>query len=84
VRQEIEAAGFKLVAEGDFLRHPEDPGDAAFPSAGADRRVRAEVPEAVVRHGAFRMTNGNHIVLTRTGLTKSYRAAAKRSRCCAA
>ena len=23
--QEIEAAGFKLVAEGDFLRHPEDP-----------------------------------------------------------
>jgi predicted methyltransferase len=29
VRQEIEAAGFKLVAEGDFLRHPEDPRDAA-------------------------------------------------------
>ena len=28
VRQEIEAAGFKLVAEGDFLRHPEDPRDA--------------------------------------------------------
>jgi predicted methyltransferase len=25
---EIEAAGFKLVAEGDFLRHPEDPRDA--------------------------------------------------------
>ena len=25
VKQEIEAAGFKLVAEGDFLRHPEDP-----------------------------------------------------------
>lgn len=25
LRQEIEAAGFKLVAEGDFLRHPEDP-----------------------------------------------------------
>ena len=29
LRQEIEAAGFKIVAEGDFLRHPEDPRDAA-------------------------------------------------------
>jgi predicted methyltransferase len=29
LRREIEAAGFKLVAEGDFLRHPEDPKDAA-------------------------------------------------------
>jgi predicted methyltransferase len=29
LRQEIEAAGFKLVAEGDFLRNPEDPRDAA-------------------------------------------------------
>src|ERR1700744_1133369 len=28
LRQEIEAAGFKLVAEGDFLHHPEDPRDA--------------------------------------------------------
>ena len=27
LRQEIEAAGFKLVAEGDFLHHPEDPRD---------------------------------------------------------
>ena len=27
LRSEIEAAGFKLVAEGDFLRHPEDPRD---------------------------------------------------------
>ncbi len=25
LREEIEAAGFKLVAEADFLRHPEDP-----------------------------------------------------------
>jgi len=25
----IEAAGFKLVDEGNFLRHPEDPRDAA-------------------------------------------------------
>ena len=29
LRQEIEAAGFKLIAEGDFLRHPEDPREAA-------------------------------------------------------
>ena len=27
LRQEIEAAGFKLVDEGDFLHHPEDPRD---------------------------------------------------------
>jgi len=27
LRAEIEAAGFRLVAEGDFLRHPEDPRD---------------------------------------------------------
>ena len=29
LRQEIETAGFKLAAEADFLRHPEDPRDAA-------------------------------------------------------
>jgi predicted methyltransferase len=29
LRQEIEAAGFKLVAEADFLRNPKDPRDAA-------------------------------------------------------
>jgi predicted methyltransferase len=27
LRREIEAVGFKLVAEGDFLRHPEDTKD---------------------------------------------------------
>ncbi len=27
LRQEIEAAGFRLVAKADFLRHPEDPRD---------------------------------------------------------
>jgi len=27
LRQEIEAAGFKLAAEADFLRHPDDPRD---------------------------------------------------------
>jgi len=29
VKSELTSAGFKLVAEGDFLRHPEDPRDAA-------------------------------------------------------
>jgi predicted methyltransferase len=28
LRKEVEAAGFKLAAEGDFLRNPEDPKDA--------------------------------------------------------
>jgi len=27
LRREVEAAGFKLVAEGDFWRRPEDPRD---------------------------------------------------------
>ena len=27
VKREVEAAGFKLVGEGDFLRHPEDKRD---------------------------------------------------------
>jgi predicted methyltransferase len=30
LRREVEAAGFKLAAEGDFLRHPQDPRD--FPT----------------------------------------------------
>ncbi len=29
LRKEIEGAGFKLAGEADFLRHPEDPRDAA-------------------------------------------------------
>jgi predicted methyltransferase len=28
LRQEVEAAGFKLVTEADFLRNPQDPRDA--------------------------------------------------------
>ena len=28
VRRELEAAGFRFIAEGGFLRHPEDPRDA--------------------------------------------------------
>jgi predicted methyltransferase len=41
LRQEIEAAGFKLAAEADFLRHPEDPRDAAVfrPQAPVDEFV---------------------------------------------
>jgi len=27
LRKEVEAVGFKLVAEGNFLRHPEDMRD---------------------------------------------------------
>lgn len=39
VRREVEAAGFRLVAEGSFLRHPEDARDwnAAPNEAGARR-----------------------------------------------
>jgi predicted methyltransferase len=33
LRKEIEAAGFKLVAEGDFLRHPEDLRDVTVSRA---------------------------------------------------
>jgi predicted methyltransferase len=30
VRDELEAAGFRLVAEAQFLRNPDDPRDAPF------------------------------------------------------
>jgi predicted methyltransferase len=30
VKSELEAAGFKLVDEAQFLRNPNDPGDAPF------------------------------------------------------
>lgn len=36
LRREVEAAGFRLVAEADFLRHPEDPRDKPI--------FRSEVP----------------------------------------
>src|SRR6202158_1488223 len=44
LRQEIEAAGFKLAAEADFLRHPADPPAAVV--------VRPQVPgdELVLEH----------------------------------
>ncbi|MFO0762740.1 MAG: SAM-dependent methyltransferase [Byssovorax sp.] len=39
VREEVEKAGFKLVAEGSFLRNPADPRDwNDAPSAAAERR----------------------------------------------
>ncbi|HXK24421.1 MAG TPA: SAM-dependent methyltransferase [Myxococcota bacterium] len=39
VRDEVEAAGFALAAEGDFLRNPEDPRDwNASPRVAAERR----------------------------------------------
>ena len=43
VRNELAAAGFKLVAEGNFLRHPEDPRDAAV------FRPKVPVDEFVLR-----------------------------------
>lgn len=39
VVREVEAAGFKLAARGDFLRNPEDPRDAAEPSFPKDEFV---------------------------------------------
>jgi predicted methyltransferase len=41
LRREIEAAGFRLIEEGNFLRHPEDPRDAAVfrPAAPVDEFV---------------------------------------------
>jgi predicted methyltransferase len=44
LRGEIEAAGFKLVDEGNFLRHPEDPRDAAV------FRAQAPVDEFVLKY----------------------------------
>jgi predicted methyltransferase len=39
VREEIEKAGFKLAAEGDFLRNPKDPRDwNTAPFAAAEKR----------------------------------------------
>lgn len=43
LRREIEAAGFKLAAEADFLRHPEDPRDAVV------FRPKVPVDEFVLR-----------------------------------
>nr|WP_293172688.1 SAM-dependent methyltransferase [Nannocystis sp.] len=43
VRKEVEAAGFRLAAEGEFLRHPEDPMDwNASPRAAEAKGLRGE------------------------------------------
>ena len=45
LRREVEAAGYKLVAEGDFWHHPEDARDFSIqpPSCKAVGRVRAQI-----------------------------------------
>ena len=50
LRREIEAAGFKLVAEGDFWRHPEDFARFLDPTAAqqAGGRIPAQIPETHV------------------------------------
>jgi len=43
VRKEVEAAGFKLAAEGSFLRHPEDARDwNPSPRAAGERRGQSD------------------------------------------
>jgi predicted methyltransferase len=39
VVREVESAGFKLAARGDFLRNPQDPRDQAEPSHPKDEFV---------------------------------------------
>src|SRR6266436_6201657 len=39
LRREIEAAGFRLAADGDFLRHREDPRDSIVFRRSEERRV---------------------------------------------
>ena len=47
LEKEVVAAGFEMIAAGKFLRHPEDPREEKiFGAKTADRRVRAEIPEA--------------------------------------
>ena len=48
LRKEVEAAGFKLAAEGNFLRNPNDPRDKNTPDPPhAQGRVRPEVRQAL-------------------------------------
>lgn len=58
LRREIEAAGFRLVAETDFLRHPEDPRDAIVfrPKVPVDEFVLKFVkPRETPRTGGYSM-----------------------------
>jgi predicted methyltransferase len=61
VKREVEAAGFKLVAEGDFLRHPEDKRDTLSSRArgvhiqqevGGARRLVIELDAVAQAHAA--------------------------------
>ena len=45
-RRAPEAAGFKLIDEGNFLRNPNDPRDKNTPAA-TEGRIRAQVRQAV-------------------------------------
>ena len=60
LRREVEAAGFKLVAEGDFLRHPEDARDSSVfrPTGPVDEFVlsgaRVALPRRRRRRGLRR------------------------------
>lgn len=39
MRDEVQAAGFRLAAEGDFLRNQDDPRDwSASPSTAGEKR----------------------------------------------
>ena len=53
LRSEVEAAGFKFVADAGFLRHPEDTRHHQqylyFPQSHAGGRIRAEIPKTDVR-----------------------------------
>jgi hypothetical protein len=72
LRAEVEAAGFKLAASADFLRHPEDPRDervfqpkvprAGRPHAHAAQNDAIPVNAIVAAHGLDRL---EHIRLAR-------------------
>jgi len=52
LRQEVEAAGFKLLEVGNFLRNPNDPPRQEHAgSAAAERPVRAEIRQALTSTG---------------------------------
>jgi predicted methyltransferase len=43
LRREVEAAGFRLAAEGDFLRNPDDARDwSASPRSAGERRGKSD------------------------------------------
>ena len=64
LREEIEAAGFKLVAEADFLRNPEDPRE--------DKVFQPKIP---VDEFVLEISQARIDVLEIDNLSKSYRSA---------